>query len=79
MADEYVHKNPRDPTEERFERLKSHVIDINHNMNLLMVALPSKLGIFGDDGGSNSDIISEGKSGDQEDLGKESQKEPKKE
>jgi hypothetical protein len=48
-------------------------------MNLLMVALARKLRPFRDDGGSNSEIRSEGKSGDQEDPGKESQKEPKKE
>jgi hypothetical protein len=29
MADESVHNNPQDPTEERFERLEAQVIDIN--------------------------------------------------
>jgi hypothetical protein len=39
-------------------------------MNLLMVALARNLRPFRDDGGSNSEIRSEGKSGDQEDSGK---------
>jgi hypothetical protein len=62
MADESVHNNPRDPTEERFEWLEAQVVDISHNMNLLMVALARKLRPFGDDGGSNSENRSEGKS-----------------
>jgi hypothetical protein len=53
--------------------------DISHNMNLLMVALASKLRPFRDDGGSNSEIRLEGKLGDQEDSGKESWKEYEKE
>jgi hypothetical protein len=54
VAEEFVHNNPRDSTEEIFERLEAWIIDINHNMNLLMVALKSKLRLFKDDGGSNS-------------------------
>jgi hypothetical protein len=43
-------------------------------MNILMEALAIKLKPFRDDGGSNSKIISKGKTRDQEDLGKESWK-----
>jgi hypothetical protein len=39
-------------------------------MNLLMEALARNLILFGDDGGSNSEIKSDGKSRDREDLGK---------
>jgi hypothetical protein len=42
-------------------------------MNLLMADIASNLRPFKDDGGSNSKIRSEGKSGDDEDLVKESQ------
>jgi hypothetical protein len=54
MADEFVHNNPRDLVEERFERLEAQFVNINHNMNLLMKTLARKLGLFGDDGDSNS-------------------------
>jgi hypothetical protein len=43
-----------------------------------MVALARKLRFFKDDGGTNSKIGSEGKSGDHEDSRKESQKESEK-
>jgi hypothetical protein len=79
MEDEYVHNNPRDPAEERFEWLEAQVVDISRNMNLLLVALASNLRLLGDDGGSNLEIGSEGKLGDQEYLEKESQKEFEKE
>jgi hypothetical protein len=79
MADKYVHNNSRDPKEERFEQLEVQVFAISHNMNLLMETLASKLRPFGDDGGSNLEIESEGKSGDWEDSGKESRKEYEKE
>jgi hypothetical protein len=55
------------------------VADISHSMNLLMTAIESKLIPFRDDGSSNLEIISEVKSGDQEDQGKESWKEHEKE
>jgi hypothetical protein len=48
-------------------------------MNLLMESLSSKLVPLENDGGSNSEIISEGKLGDQEDPRKESWKELEKE
>jgi len=41
-------------------------------MNLLIVALSRNIILFRDDGGSNSEIKLEGKSGDWEDQGKES-------
>ena len=74
MANKYVHNNPRDPAEERFERLETQVTNIEINMNLLIVALEIKIEPFIDNGGSNLDIISEGKSGDREDSRKESWK-----
>jgi hypothetical protein len=58
MADKYVHNNPPDPTEKRFERLEAQVVNIRCNMNLLMTALASKLRSFRDDGG----LIEDGKS-----------------
>jgi hypothetical protein len=36
MADEYVHKNPRDPVEERFLRMEERFNEITRNMSLLM-------------------------------------------
>jgi hypothetical protein len=78
MEDEYVHNNPQDRVEESFDRLEAQAINISHNMNLLMAALANKLRLFRDDGGSNIEIKSEGKSGDQEDSRKESWKESEK-
>jgi hypothetical protein len=74
-----VHIDPREPTEEIFERLEAQVVDISRNINLLMAALASKREPFGDDGGSNSEIKSKEKSRDHEDSGKESRKESEKE
>jgi hypothetical protein len=42
MVDESIHNNPQDPVEEIFVRLEEKVIDISHNMTLLMVALANK-------------------------------------
>jgi hypothetical protein len=50
------------------------VSDISRNMNLLMEAVERNLMPFGDDGGSNSEIGSEGNLGDREESGKESWK-----
>jgi hypothetical protein len=55
--------------------LEAQFVDISCNMKLIMKDLASKLLTFKDDGGSNSKIISEGKLGDQEEQGNESQKE----
>lgn len=45
MVDEPVN-NPRDHVEERFLWLEAQVADINRNMNLLMMGLTNKLGLF---------------------------------
>jgi len=60
-------------------RVEEKVVDIYHNMSLLMEALASKLGLFEEFGGSNSKIASDKKLGDSEDPEKESWKEPKEE
>jgi hypothetical protein len=62
MVDGYVHNNPQYPIEERFMRLEEKVTNISCNMFLLMVDLASKLGPFGEVGGSNLEMGSEGKS-----------------
>jgi hypothetical protein len=46
--------------------LEAQVVEINHNTKLLMEALASKLGPFGDEGGSNSKNKLEGNSEYQE-------------
>jgi hypothetical protein len=79
MVDKSIHNNPQDMAEERLERLKAQVSNISRNMNLLMAALTGKLGSFGDDGDSNSENKSEGKSKYQADSGKELWKESEKE
>jgi hypothetical protein len=63
MADASIHNNPQDPIEEIFEWFEVQVVDLNHNIILLMAALASKLEPIGDDRGSNSKIKLEGKSG----------------
>jgi hypothetical protein len=63
MEDESIHNNPQDLAKYIFDRLEEHVANINHNMKLLMASLARKLGPFEDDGGSNSKIRLEGKSG----------------
>ena len=75
MENKSIHKNPRDPAEERFEWLEAQVTVINGNMNLLMVSLARNIERFGDDRGSNSEIESEGKLRYQEYSRKESRKE----
>jgi hypothetical protein len=52
MADKFVHNNPRDIEEQRFESLKAQVTDISHNMNLLMEDIASKIKPFRYDVGS---------------------------
>jgi hypothetical protein len=79
MADESVHNNPQYLAEERFARLEDQVVDISHNMSLLIMALANKFGLFREVGGLNLEIGSDEKWGDNEDPEKESQKEPKKE
>jgi len=67
MVDKSIHNNPRDPVE-------AQVVDISCNMNLLIANRASKIRLFKNDGGSNLEINSEGKLGDQEDPGNESWK-----
>ena len=73
---EFVNE-PRDPAKVRFTRLEQ-VENINHNVNLLMETLNSKLGIFGEEGDLNVEEKSEGGSGDREDTENQPKKEPKK-
>lgn len=63
MGDKSVNK-PCDLAEVRFSWLEEQVTDINCNVNLLMVALSNKLGIFGEEGGLNAKEKSEGGWGD---------------
>jgi hypothetical protein len=79
MVDNFVHKNPQDLAKGRFERLEVQVVEISHNMNLLITALARKFRTFEDDGRFNSDIRSEGKLKDREDSEKELWKESEKE
>jgi hypothetical protein len=53
MVDESIHNNPVDPIEEIFVRLEDQVIDISHNMALLMASIANLLKLFGEFGGSN--------------------------
>ena len=48
------------------EGVEIQVFDISCNMAILMVDLESDFGAFGEFGGSNSKIISEGKLGDKQ-------------
>ena len=59
-------------------RLEQQVVDINNNVNLLMAALSNKMGIFGEDGGSNAEEKSEGRLGDQGDTENQLKKESRK-
>jgi hypothetical protein len=79
MANNSFHNNPQYMEEERFVRLEEKFIEISHNMFLLVEALASNLGPFKEIGSSNSEIRSKGKSRDNQDLEKESGKEPEKE
>jgi hypothetical protein len=59
--------------------LEEHVVDISHNMSLLMVALASMPPPLKEVGGSKSKFGSDEKLGDNEDLEKHPKKDPKKE
>ncbi len=67
MGGEYVN-NPCDPTENRFSWLEQEVKYINHNVNLLMLALCNNLWIFGEDGDSNVEEKSKGGSRDRKET-----------
>lgn len=54
MGDKTVNE-PRDPAEVSFSQLEQIVVDINHNVNLLMLNLSSKLEIFGEEVGLNAE------------------------
>ena len=77
MANKSINE-PCDPTEVRFLRLKQQAADINYYVNLLIVALRNKLGIYGEDWGSNVEVRSEGGLADQEDIENRPKKEPRK-
>lgn len=51
MASEYVN-NPCDHTNERYSWMEKQVADKKCNVNLLMVTLSNKIGIFGENDGS---------------------------
>jgi hypothetical protein len=55
MVDEFVHNNPQDAAKERFLRLEEQVVDISHNMAILMEAPTNKFRPFQEVGGSNSE------------------------
>ena len=67
MGDEFVNE-PHDTAELRFLLLEEQVADINRNVNLLMAALSNRMGIFGEEGGSNVEDKLEAGSGDREDI-----------
>ena len=51
--------------EVRFSQLEKEVVDIYHNVDLLMVALRNKLGIFREDGGLDANEKSQWETEDQ--------------
>jgi hypothetical protein len=79
MEDESNCNNPLDETEEIFSKLEEQVVDVSHNMTLLVVALENKFGLLGDVGGFNSEVGLDKKSRDNEDPKKELKKELEKE
>jgi len=67
MDDESVHNNPRVVANEISARMEEKVLDISCNMSFLMATIASKLKLYGEDGGFNSEIGSDEKSEDNED------------
>lgn len=57
MVNEVVN-NPHDPTKDRFARLEAQVVDINHNVRLLMVDLTNKVDLFRVYGGYSAKVLS---------------------
>jgi len=49
--------NPQDHANETFAWMEAQVVDINYNVSLLMVDLTNKLELFGEDEGSNTEVI----------------------
>lgn len=78
MANKLVYDNPQYLAKERFTWLEVQVIDMNHNVILLMKTLTNKLKLFGERGDSSIEVKSKVKLGDHEEPKKESMK-PKKE
>lgn len=77
MVNEYV-SNPKDPTQEIFSWLEKHALDINHIINLLMVALSINLQIFKEYGGSNAKEKSQEGIRDREEIKNQAMKQPRK-
>lgn len=77
MVDESENE-PCDLAKVRFMLLKQKITNINHNVSFLMVALNSKMGIFGEDGGSNVEDESEWWLEDRGETKNQSKKESKK-
>jgi len=61
MVDESMN-NPPNPTKERFSQEEAQVVDIKHNVNLLVVALTNHLKLFEENGGCNIKVRSKGRS-----------------
>lgn len=61
MANKYIHNNPQDIAKEICVSLEAQVTNINHHMNLPMMALARTLRSLKEVIGSNSNIILEGK------------------
>jgi hypothetical protein len=66
MADKFVHNKSRYPTKEIFARMEEKFGNISCNMSLVMVAPERNHKPFSEVGGLNSNIISNGKLGDNE-------------
>jgi predicted neutral ceramidase superfamily lipid hydrolase len=58
MVDDSIHKNTQDTSEESFLRIEEKVVDISHNMSLLMVVITNNFGPFREVGGSNLKYVS---------------------
>jgi hypothetical protein len=65
------HNNPQYAVEERLARIEGKFVDISRNMVLFMEDLENKFGPFREVGGSNSEVGSDEKLRDCEDLEKE--------
>jgi len=76
-GNEYVN-NPHDVVKERFLQLEAQFEDISYNVNLLMLALINMLSLFKEDGSSNAEDRSEGRSQDWEETKNEPNKGPEK-
>jgi len=73
MTNEFIN-NLHAPINERFVWIKAQAIDVNHNVDFIMVLLTNKLGLYGEDGGSNAYVKLERKMVDLEEPKVESKK-----